>query len=579
MKPTESRDRWIKMEEEMTTLTKENARLLQEREYLRADLEECKAELFRRMPPSQISDSSIKTVLEHIHQSIDSFVYDVMKDVVDDDALHCYCRELQRRPKQKKRRSRNPIHEFVRKANISTWGSYSCSNLYILSVVIQRILDHFVFKKSYPIGITDEQRLVLMEVEKAMLHTGQAPGQAGAHVSLDQQSNRDRPGQERIDLWRSETLTALTTLRENGAHLEKVTRKICSDLGHFFSPWLLGAGPFAKVEERFRQEILDPAIRLHQDLKSSSYRYEFDTISNAVFDELSPRQLFDRYDLKDADSWLEPRSEKDVGRALYNLHPSIVRLRTRGKHPIAITKPVMVISNPTREKSWNQHGRRKSLMDGTNLLPAAAESSHGKTHNVSLNDPQTSAQVKVADDSTDSGSTSSSWTRRGSSDQQGRPTHLTKQTQGYLHKSQRQISPKLSDDDLSLKMHPRSHTEEEVPSSRMLWEDQPLRPYKRGRYIPGASSTFPIQATARQSRQVPGREAVGTYRDKSSPRRSANEDAQPTTPPSTAVLGTSPSSVAPRSFVAGVKTFMRYSRPTHSDSHSDNGENPQKRLK
>ena len=578
MTPTESRDRWIKMEEEMTTLTEENTRLSQEKEYLRADLEECKAELFRRMPPTQISDSSIKTALEQIHRSIDSFVYDVMKDVVDDDALHCYCKKLQRRPKQKKRRSRNPLHGFVRKADISTWGSYSCSNLYILSVVIQCILDDFVFKENYPIGITDEQRLVLMEVEKAMLHTGQAQGQAGAHVSLDQQSNRDGPGQERIDLWRSETLTALTALRENGAHLEKGSRRICSDLGPFFSPWLLGAGPFAKVEERFRHEILDPAIRLHQDLKSSSHRYEFDAIPSAVFDELSPRQLFDRYDLKDADSWLEPRHEKDVGRALYNLHPSVVRLRTRGKDPIAIKKPVMVVSNPNREKNWSQHGRGKSLMDGTNLLPATAESSDGKIHNVSLDDPQTSVQVKVADDSTDSGSTSSSWTRRGSSYRQGRPTNPTTQTQRDLYKSpQRQISPELSDDDLSLKMHPRSHTEEEIPSSRRFREDQPVRPYKRGRYILGASSTFPIQATARQSRQVPGREAVGTYREKSSPRRSANEDAQPTTPPSTVV--TSPSSMASRGLLAGVKALMHYPKPPHRNSHSDHGESPLKRSK
>ena len=432
MKPTESRDRWIKMEEEITKLTDDNARLLQEKEELKADLEECNAELLTRIPPSQISDSSIKTALKQMHRSIDSFVYDVLKDVVDDDALHCYCRKLQRRPKQRRRGSRNPLHEFVRKANISTWGSHSSSNFYILSVVIQGILDHFVFKKNYPIGITEKQCQVLMEVEKAMLHTGQAPGQAGAHVSLDQQSDRDGPGQGRIDLWRSETLTALTALRENGAHLEKVSRKICSDLGHFFSPRLLGACPFAKVEERFRQEILDPAIRLHQDLKSSSHRYEFDTIPSAIFDELSPRQLFDRYDLKDADSWLEPRSEKDVGRALYNLHPSVVRLRTRGKNPIAITKHVMVVSNPSREKGWNQQGRRKSLMDGTNMIPAAAESSHAKTHHVSLNDPQTSAQIKVADDSTDSSSTSSSWTRRGSSDRHGRPTNLTTQKRSGL---------------------------------------------------------------------------------------------------------------------------------------------------
>ena len=554
------------MEEEIITLREENARLSQDREDLIADLEECKAELFRRIPPTQISDSSIKTVFEQIHRSIDGFVYDVMEDV-DDDALRHYCLELQRRG------SRDPLHDFVRKANISLWGPYDCSNLYILSVVIQYILDIFVFKEPYPIGITDKQSRVLKKVEKAMLHTGQAPGQAGAHVSLDQHLNRDALGQERVDLWRSETLTALTARRENGANLEKVSREICSDhLGDLFSPWLLGAGPFAKVEERFRQEILDPAIRLHQDLKCSSYRYGYDTIPSAVLDELNPRQLFNRYDLKDADSWLKPRSEKDVGRALYNLHPSVVRLRTRGKNPIVITKPLIVVSNPNREKSWSQHGRGKSLMDGTNLPPAAAESSDAKILKVTLSDPQISAQVK-ADDSTASGSTSSSG-------RQGAPTNPPTQTQGYPYKSpQRQFPPEPSDNDLNIKTYSRSHTEEEVPSSRMSWEDQPVRPYKRGRYIPRASNTFPGQMTGRQSRQVPGREAVGTYREKSSPRRSVNEDAQPTTPPSTAVLGTSPSSVVSRGMLAGDKILMHYTRPPHRNPLLEYGENPLKRSK
>ena len=156
------------MDQKVSTLTAENTRLIQEREALIADLEECKLELFKRMPPFQISDDSIQRAFKRIRQSIDGFVFDIMRDNVVDDALYKLCRKEQQSQKQKAGKFQSPLSRFIQNKDVSAWGPYECSNLYILSVIIQWILDEYVFGKSYPMGVTDEHIRVLEEVEEGM---------------------------------------------------------------------------------------------------------------------------------------------------------------------------------------------------------------------------------------------------------------------------------------------------------------------------------------------------------------------------------------------------------------------------
>ena len=147
----------------------ENARLIQERESLMMDLEDCKSDLLKRMPPTQISDDFIQKALERIRESIDEFVFEIMGDI-GDDALYRSCQRKQQKRKQRSRKSPNALNSFIMKENISLWGPYECSNFYILSVIIQWILDEFVFKYHYPMGVTEEKIRVLEEVEKGMWH-------------------------------------------------------------------------------------------------------------------------------------------------------------------------------------------------------------------------------------------------------------------------------------------------------------------------------------------------------------------------------------------------------------------------
>lgn len=334
-------------------------------------------------------------------------------------------------------------------------------------------------------------------------------------------------GQEKIDIWRSETLTALTALHENETRLERASRRICSDLSGIISPWLLEAGPFAKVEGRFRREILDPAIKLHQDLRSSSHRY--DTRLIPISNEISPKQMLDEWDLKDADKWQKPRGEKEVGKALYCLHPPIFRLRGTGRPPIVVAKAVIVVANPERERVSNLHGNKDSLPSGVTVLPAAIESSPATAQIMSSldqeNPPQSFADGTSV--STDSDSTTTSRSRQYDFNSRRASTHPSTQKQEYLHEHpRRRLSVPLESPDgkRDLPRDSRSYFEEELQSSGRARKDPDGRPYRRGHHIEGTSNNFPSQLVA--ARQPSRRGSRDASRDQSSPRRSAVETSQ-----------------------------------------------------
>lgn len=175
MKSSETSDQWTKMHREVSLLKEENARLTREKEDLITDLEECKIELFRRLPPTQISDDSIQKAVIRIRGSIDNFVYEVMGDIAE-DALYNLCQRKQQKQKQRQKRKkiRNRLSTFIKKEDISLWGPYECSNFYILSVIIQWVLDEHIFENRYPLGTTSEQIGVMEEVEESMSQASQS---------------------------------------------------------------------------------------------------------------------------------------------------------------------------------------------------------------------------------------------------------------------------------------------------------------------------------------------------------------------------------------------------------------------
>ena len=169
-------------------------------------------------------------------------------------------------------------------------------------------------------------------------------------------------------MWRSETLIALTTPQENRVRLEERAKIICDNVEFLLTPWLLSAGPLARIEGRFKREILYPAMVLHQNLNSSSHQYESRYVRS--FDGISLKDMVRQWRLKDADVWQELRGEKDLGRPLYCLHPSILRLRSPGIAPLIITKGVVVVTKSEKAQYSHQISDRDSTFND-HVTPSA----------------------------------------------------------------------------------------------------------------------------------------------------------------------------------------------------------------
>ena len=250
-------------------------------------------------------------------------------------------------------------------------------------------------------------------------------------------------------------------LRENESRLERAARGICTKLTDILSPWLFEAGPFFKVEARFKDEILDPAIKLHQDLKSASHQYETKHIN--VLDRLSPKQMLEEWDLKDANTWQKVRAERDVGRALYCLHPSTIRLRAESTTPIVVAKPVIVVEGPDREKLPDARGLKDSPLNSTTAPPVATESSPATHHVTSSSRQGLFAQVKFAENAstfTDGESSRDSSRRRRPSPHQSRRASIHPFTKD--HEDPLPGSPPRR---LSVPMDPSAHHRPEDRSS------------------------------------------------------------------------------------------------------------------
>lgn len=377
--------------------------------------------------------------------------------------------------------------QIPRTGDISVWGPYNCSNFYILSVIIQWVLDEFVFSRSYPMGITEKQIDVLKEVEKGMTHANQSQRESCALLILSILTDLDVVEQERSHVWKSETLTALTGLGENETRLERASRRICNNLSGILSPLLFEAGPFGKVEGRFRQEILDPAVRLHQSLRSSSY--EYDTRSIPVLDRLSPRQMLDQWDLKDADTWQKARGEEQVGQALYCLHPSVVRFRTKGADPIIVARPVIVVVSPRRERGLAARGPKDSSLSGITAPPAAFEPSPATDQIMSSLDRESSAQVNFAATTVvymDSDSAPHSRSRRHSFHERRTSAHPITHDEEEVFESIRRhlpVSPQISHRKRYRPEHVSLYFERGRQSLSRPEEYQDVQSYTRGHYI------------------------------------------------------------------------------------------------
>ena len=291
------------------------------------------------------------------------------------------------------------------------------------------------------------------------------------------------------------------------------------------------------MEERFRREILDPAIKLHQDLRSSSHLYE--TRHLEISDRISPKQMLDEWDSKDADTWQKAKGEKGDGKALYCLHPLLVRIRTKGTPPIIVAKPVIVVISPASVRISDPRDLNNSSLSGmTAIEPIPATDPV-----MSALNQESPARIKFAHNPatlTVSDSSIDSRIRRLSPKPRRPSTHpLTQAHEDLFGPPQRRLSVPVESYHVKEDRpgHPKSRLEDERQPSGRPREDQDVVPSNtRGHFIAGSSWSHRSQGPpARQPSMKPSRD---TFNGRNWPRRFANENPQPSIASSTPVPGT-----------------------------------------
>lgn len=148
---------------EIARLTLENESLAQQVEDIAADLYECKAELFALRPADQISEDTLQKNLKTIHHAIERWVLRAMGDY-DEGALADRWKKLQKQHHDPR------LDQLIRVADIEHWAHFECSNFFLLSMVIQWVLDEYIFTRPVPYSLTILQMDFVKEIEEGMAY-------------------------------------------------------------------------------------------------------------------------------------------------------------------------------------------------------------------------------------------------------------------------------------------------------------------------------------------------------------------------------------------------------------------------
>ena len=135
---------------------------------------------------------------------------------------------------------------------------------------------------------------------------------------------------------------ALTTSREFKNRQSDGLEHITHSAKKAISPWVLDRKAFAKHEQTLRQEILGPALKLHQIMRTSIRRYDMRRPEFRVETE-SEQKRGESWTMKDIGTWRTVKKSEKIAKPIYCLYPSIVRCEV-GDEVKALVKPVVVVA-------------------------------------------------------------------------------------------------------------------------------------------------------------------------------------------------------------------------------------------
>ena len=141
--------------------------LLEEESNLRADLEECKTKIFEQQPYAQVSGGSLQRDYNALQRGIDEWVYDALVDAEEGSFMNFYMEKF------RQDRSHSPVHKYLRRGDQARYnpfllGNFGSSDFLIVSIVIQWILDAYIFDRRFPIGLSVQMEKFIDFVQDGM---------------------------------------------------------------------------------------------------------------------------------------------------------------------------------------------------------------------------------------------------------------------------------------------------------------------------------------------------------------------------------------------------------------------------
>ncbi|KAL8872363.1 MAG: hypothetical protein Q9174_001991 [Haloplaca sp. 1 TL-2023] len=315
----EANEEKAKYEANLQSLQKQNNRL-------NDDLTECRDDILRLQPPSQIPDSKIADEYANLYQQIASWV--------DDEADDSSSMETRLERLHHDKDAPELLKEFVDDDLIQIARKYSDAEPLLLRCIIQLHLHQDVLADDlYLFGLDNHSITLLRTI---------------AHSMEDLEPKRDALT---IQRWRSETLQALAKIdgfqAEQHHQAIKVTKEIWSSLTYLL-PEIASQGE--KGWLRFHEKVTMPAVQLATNMRfsTSCYRiiphfprqdkiiYHPDIQKFMILDVSTSKAL--RYD-----SVLKVAEDGRIGEHVMVIQPLLLRMQRDRNGGIPLCKPVVAI--------------------------------------------------------------------------------------------------------------------------------------------------------------------------------------------------------------------------------------------
>ncbi|KAL2075814.1 hypothetical protein VTL71DRAFT_757 [Oculimacula yallundae] len=321
--------------------------LMEENRRLKDALEECKAELIELLQDdTKVSDATIIDGYRILCDSIEQWIGSVSHSEEDDFFSVRFEKILER----ERRNPQGILNDLdllhgLKEPTLSSknWADLlerqDSSNLVILSVVIWNHLDSNIFKKEFPIGTTGD---VHVEVEESKSGSKEVlyPGQTTLFRSMlevMERKYRNREGSRRVDKWRSETLSAIVETSGFQAHQTQKIKDIERTLLNKLDDWISHSTLDSSASELL-QDIIVPAVKLHQDMKCSGTDYD---LSHAGYRRGESPASAGFWTAKDIKTWTELSKTDLDWVAFHHQFPGLYRLDTSG--PVELTRPIIIV--------------------------------------------------------------------------------------------------------------------------------------------------------------------------------------------------------------------------------------------